>query len=268
MSDQYAVVGNPIAHSKSPQIHAYFAKQTQQDLEYHKIFSENFKKTATDFFAKGGKGLNITVPFKGDAFRFADQCSERVKKTQAANTLKRLDNGQIFADNTDGIGLVQDLTVNHQYSLKDKRILMLGAGGAASGVLPSLIEAQPQKITIANRTIEKAINLAMIYPYMDMVGCGYNDLKQANFDLIINATSSGLSGDLPPIPVHLFKNCQFAYDMMYSLDADTVFVAWAKEQQVQHVLDGFGMLIEQAAAAFNLWRGIMPNTTNIKTQLF
>jgi len=253
MSDQYAVIGNPIEHSKSPQIHAGFAQQTNQDLVYKKILCDNFAETARDFFAKGGKGLNITVPFKGDAFEFADQLSPLAQQAKAVNTLKLMGDGSIFGDNTDGIGLVRDLVENNSCPIKNTNILILGAGGAARGVIPALLVENPQQITVANRTVSKAQDLTGV------IGCGFDDLAGQYFDIIINATSASLNNEVPAIPKNIIKVGGMTYDLMYS-KKPTAFVIWGRDTFASQSLDGLGMLVEQAAESFYLWRDIRPDT--------
>ncbi len=259
MSDRYAVIGNPIEHSKSPQIHQGFAKQTKQDLIYEKIQSDDFVKTAQAFFAEGGKGLNITVPFKEAAFQFADKLSPIAKQAGAVNTLKKEVDGSIFGDNTDGIGLIRDLVQNNSCPLAQKNILILGVGGAARGVIPALFNENPAQITIANRTVEKATQLAQHFADLNLVACGYNELAGQYFDCIINATSASLTGDVPAIPKNIIKIGGLTYDMMYSIKP-TAFVLWGRNTFASQSIDGLGMLVEQAAEAFYLWRGIRPET--------
>lgn len=264
MTDRYAVIGNPIAHSKSPNIHAVFAKQTAQTLSYSAELVEigqveNFIKT---FSKKQGKGLNVTVPFKQDAFELATTLSERAQRAGAVNTLTLKDN-KIFGDTTDGVGLLNDLLNNHQQSIKDKRVLVLGAGGAVRGVLEPLLLEQPNTLVIANRTVAKAQQLADDFSsFGNISACGFNDLNDQKFDLIINGTSASLSGDLPPLPENLFTENAAAYDMMYAKDP-TVFMQWAKQQGAIDIFDGLGMLVEQAAESFFIWRGVRPKTQNV-----
>lgn len=262
MTDHYAVMGNPIAHSKSPRIHAAFASQTQQDLDYTTILVELGElKTAVDNFRKqGGHGLNITVPFKTDAFAIADQHSERALKAEAANTLVLNKDGSIFADNTDGAGLVRDLTHNHGLTLRNKKILVLGAGGAVQGVLLPLLSEQPQQLVIANRTSEKAVALADKFSDSGSIsGGGFDNLDGEKFDLIINGTAASLKGEVPAIPDDILANGGVCYDMMYS-NEPTAFVQWGNEHRASQSLDGLGMLVEQAAESFRLWRGVQPDT--------
>lgn len=263
MTDQYAVIGNPIAHSLSPQIHALFAEQTGEDLHYDKIHAEKnaFADAATRFFDAGGRGMNVTLPFKQSACRFADTLSERAKHAQAVNTLIRHTDGQITGDNTDGTGLVRDLTRNLNLEIAHKNILILGAGGAVRGVLGSLLEQHPASLTIANRTAEKASDLAQHFSVLGVVrGTAlHQTAKFAPYDLIINGTSAGVTGSNPDLPDGLFAQQCFAYDMFYAA-APTPFICWAKVQHAAGHADGFGMLVEQAAESFSLWRGKQPDT--------
>jgi len=263
--DRYAVIGNPIAHSKSPLIHSEFAKQTQQQLIYTAELVEIGKvaEFVLEFHRNNGKGLNITVPFKQDAWDIATQHSERAQRAGAVNTLVLNGENNYFGDTTDGIGLVNDLTKNHKISLDKTNILILGAGGAVRGVIEPILEKKPDHLIIANRTVDKAIQLANDFSDLGSIsGCGFSDLQNEKFDLIINGTSASLAGDLPPLPDNLLTEKSAAYDMMYAADA-TVFMEWAKQQGANHVLDGLGMLVEQAAESFNIWRGVKPSTSNV-----
>jgi len=258
--DQYAVFGSPIKHSKSPRIHQFFAEQTQQSLEYHAVLvpAEQFEQAVKDFFVKGGRGLNCTVPLKELAWAYADKKTERAKLSKAVNTLALQEDGSILGDNTDGIGLVTDLKNNNAIKLAAKKILILGAGGASRGIIGPIQDELPESITIANRTVEKAQNLAAEFVHKgSIVACGYQDLAGLSFDLIINATSASLSNDLPPLAEGLLKGRACCYDLAYA-NEPTAFVRWAREQGALKSLDGLGMLIEQAAEAFYLWRGVRP----------
>ncbi len=268
MTDLYSVMGNPINHSKSPQIHSAFAAQTRQDLLYtaQLVPVDGFTEAAGKFFRHGGAGLNITVPFKEDAYRFATQHSERALRAGAVNTLKKLDDGTVWADNTDGVGLVRDLTVNNRVVLQGKRILLLGAGGAVRGVLQPLLEQQPAELVIANRTLAKALQLADDFADLGNIGgCGFDDL-QGSFDVVINGTSASLAGELPPLPPTVIAAGSVSYDMMYG-SGITVFNQWAHNQGAATTIDGLGMLVEQAAEAFELWRGVRPQTANVIASL-
>ncbi|WP_456407273.1 shikimate dehydrogenase [Thiolapillus sp.] len=262
MTDKYAVIGNPIAHSKSPLIHQQFAAQTGQDMSYEKILGdlEYFADDVRDFFNSGGKGLNVTVPFKEQAWRLADELSPRANSAEAVNTLMLSDGGDIRGDNTDGVGLVRDLQQNHGYELSGARVLLLGAGGASRGVVRPLLEQRPSELMIANRTAQRAIELAeRLQPLGTVSGCGLDELQGQVFDLVINGTAAGLAGEAPAIPASLLGKNTWVYDMMYA-SKPTAFVAWANEQGVARALDGLGMLVEQAAESFYLWRGVRPDT--------
>jgi shikimate dehydrogenase len=267
MTDRYAVIGNPIKHSKSPFIHSEFAKQTQQDLIYTSELVElgQVSQFVNEFRNNSGKGLNVTVPFKQDAFELTDSLSERAQRAGAVNTLSL---GKIVAgDTTDGTGLINDLTQNHNISLKDKRILILGAGGAVRGVIESFLSLSPSQLIIANRTVEKAVTLKDIFSDMGSIdACGFSDLNNEKFDLIINGTSASLSGDLPPVPDHILNSNGTVYDMMYAAKP-TPFMQWGQQQKASVCLDGLGMLIEQAAESFYIWRKIKPDTKLIISSL-
>ena len=263
--DNYCVMGNPVAHSKSPQIHAAFAEQTRQKIFYQAILVDEgkFKDSIKEFQRQGGKGLNITVPFKPDAWEASDQMSRRAERAVAVNTISFNDEGKIAGDNTDGIGLIRDLTINHKLSIKDKNILILGAGGAARGILDPLFDEQADRVVIANRTGNRAQKLADIFSDRgDISTCGFDELVSSNFDIVINATSASLQGDVPPLPEGLVNKNTCCYDMMYSA-ADTPFVAWAKAHGAGIALDGLGMLVEQAAESFFIWRGVRPETESV-----
>jgi shikimate dehydrogenase len=259
--DRYAVMGNPISHSKSPLIHTQFAEQTGQSIEYTAIHVDlgGFEQAVGNFRASGGKGLNITVPFKEEAWALATQLSDRAQLAGAVNTLKFIDN-KIIGDNTDGLGLVTDLTTNHQCDLKDKRILLLGAGGAARGVLAPLLTQQPAEIVIGNRTPDRAVSLAEIFSkHGNISGCGFPALKGQKFDIVINATAASLQGEVPPLPDDVLNDNAVCYDMMYGAEP-TAFMQWASQHGAGKVMDGLGMLVEQAAESFYIWRGVRPET--------
>lgn len=270
-NDLYAVVGNPISHSKSPRIHSLFAWQTGEAVEYTAIQAplDDFAATVRDFFRQGGQGLNVTVPFKEQAWSLADRRTPEAEKAGAANTLFVDANGLLTADNTDGKGLVTDLTRNHQVALHGRRILVLGAGGAVRGVLGPLIAAQPAAITLANRTVSKAQALADLFRAdageVELSACGFEAPNDA-FDVIINGTSASLQGDLPPLSPNVIGADTVVYDMMYSLTT-TTFNQWALDQGATRVLDGLGMLVEQAAESFRIWRGIRPETAAVMDEL-
>ncbi len=260
--DQYAVFGQPIGHSKSPMIHALFAEQTEQSLEYGKqeVSAEAFDAAVEQFFSTGGKGLNCTVPLKELAWERADKRSERAELSKAVNTLMLLGDGSLYGDNTDGAGLVRDLVVNNDITLKGRKILLLGAGGASRGILGPLLDQSPDSILVANRTVEKAERLATDFQQKGKVGsCGFDELAGKRFDLILNATAASLTGDLPPLPDNLLEPNGSCYDLAYGAEK-TAFVRWGEAQGAVKSLDGIGMLAEQAAEAFELWRGVKPET--------
>ena len=262
MTDHYAVIGNPIEHSKSPAIHKMFAEQSGEDVEYGRILGEDFVKDVQAFIEAGGKGLNVTVPFKEQAFQMATSLSDRAKTAEAVNTLLFRD-GTIAGDNTDGVGLVTDLGCNHLFNFVGASILLLGAGGASKGVLRPLLEQSPAKLVIANRTASKAISLAeKVKDIGSVVGCGLDELAGHTFDLIINGTAAGLSGQLPAIPEDCLEPGGWTYDMMYSTEP-TAFVSWGKAHKAGKALDGLGMLVEQAAESFYLWRQVRPETSQV-----
>ncbi|MGZ8240956.1 MAG: shikimate dehydrogenase [Methylobacter sp.] len=265
LKDRYAVFGQPIAHSKSPAIHRIFAQQTGQSLDYtaQEVPAKSFSTTAETFFAQGGKGLNCTVPLKELAWAFADRKTDRAQLSKAANTLAVQADGSVLGDNTDGCGLVRDLLINHALTLTGARILILGAGGASRGIIVPLLEQSPRSIVIANRTVFKAINLACEFQDRGSItGCGFNELQHSQFDLILNATSASLSGRLPPLEASFLAENGVCYDLAYG-DAPTAFVRWGRENHAFKSLDGLGMLVEQAAEAFFIWRGIRPETQPI-----
>jgi len=261
--DRYAVFGNPIKHSKSPQIHALFAEQTGQSLSYTAELVEvgQFDQAIKDFILNNGKGLNITVPFKEDAWKCATKHSERALRAGAVNTLIVRQDGSLYGDTTDGIGLVRDLIQNHNIQIKDKDILLIGAGGAVRGVLEALLEQQPSSLLIANRTKQKAVQLAKDFSDLGQLnGCGLDEINEMSFDIIINGTSASLQGELPLLPGSLFrKNSSCSYDMMYAAQA-TPFMQWSADNGATKVFDGLGMLVEQAAESFYIWRNVRPET--------
>lgn len=260
--DQYAVIGNPIAHSKSPRIHAAFAKQCQQAMTYSALLAplDGFVGTVRQFISEGGRGANVTLPFKLEAFQLCEELTPRARAAGAVNTL-RFENNHIFGDNTDGVGLVTDITRNANRSLKDQRILLLGAGGAARGVMLPLLECQPSELIIANRSIEKAQQLVEQFSqFKNLKYAKFTELH-GQFDVIINATSASIAAQLPPIPTSVYGPTTLAYDMMYG-DQPTLFMQHAAQHQAQ-TRDGWGMLVEQAAEAFYVWRGIRPDTSEL-----
>jgi shikimate dehydrogenase len=265
MSDRYAVIGNPVEHSKSPLIHAAFARETAQDMEYGRILGdpEGFEGEVRRFFAGGGLGLNVTVPFKERAWRLADERSPRADSAGAVNTLIRLPDGGLRGDNTDGVGLVRDLAENQGFDFAGKQVLLLGAGGATRGVLRPLLETRLAGLVIANRTASRALDLAAAGAAFGPVsGCGLDGLAGRRFDLIVNATSAGLAGGVPDIPGDCLAPGGWTYDMLYG-DVPTPFRRWGMERGARRSLDGLGMLVEQAAESFFLWRGVRPSTAPV-----
>ena len=265
--DRYAVFGNPIGHSKSPFIHSLFAHQTADSLIYTAETApvDGFAKAVEAFFADGGKGCNVTLPFKEDAYRFASCLTERAKLAGAVNTLMLLDDGNIIGDNTDGAGLVQDL-IHNRVTLEGARILVIGAGGAARGVIQPLLDQQPHSITITNRTFTKAQQLVELFAsYGPIVAKEMMSIEE-EFDVIINSTSASLNGELPAISAAIFSSDSVSYDMMYGKNL-TSFNQWAKDQGVIHTYDGLGMLVGQAAESFALWRGLRPEIERVLGEL-
>ena len=275
MPDRYAVIGHPIAHSKSPLIHGLFAQATGQDMTYGLIDGDadegGFARALADFRAQGGRGLNVTLPFKLQALAAADDASEDARLAGAANAL-RFDGGRIEARNFDGIGLVHDITHNLGVPLAGRRVLLLGAGGATRGALLPIARAGAAHITIANRTADKARALAQeLAPHATGAvwhGGGFDDLlaETVPFDIVINATSASLSGDAPPVPARAFAPGALAYDMVYGKGL-TPFLRGAQDAGVTRLADGVGMLVEQAAEAFAWWRGVRPDTREALARL-
>jgi len=264
MLDQYIVVGNPIAHSKSPFIHAQFAKQTSQNLSYTslQVGDNDFDIAVKNFIKQGGKGLNVTVPFKEQAWAIVNERSAEAEIAGAVNTITIGAEGFLRGDNTDGVGLVNDLTHNLAQNIKNKRVLVVGAGGAVRGVIGPLLKCQPSNIDVANRTFAKAQALAKIFSDQGVISAkDFTELNGLQYDIVINGTSASLSGEVVSIPEAVIKNA-FCYDMMYS-KAETTFMVWAKKNGAGAVVDGLGMLVEQAAAAFNIWRGVNPETQSV-----
>lgn len=265
MIDRYAVFGNPIAHSKSPTLHGLFAEQTGQDLRYEAelVPVDGFAVAADRFFADGGRGLNVTVPFKSDAFEYAAELTERARLAGAVNTLACQSDGRVLGDNTDGVGLLRDITANLGWVVKDRTVLVLGAGGAVRGVLGPLLSECPQRLVIANRTVSKAQQLAELFAGVE--ACSLEALAGQHFDIVINGTSASLAADLPPLPDDLLSSGACCYDMMYSPEP-TPFMAWGSARGAA-VADGLGMLVEQGAESFRLWRGVRPDTAPVLAQL-
>lgn len=270
-NDLYAVIGHPISHSKSPRIHSLFASQTGEPVEYTAIQAplDDFHGTVRQFFERGGKGLNVTVPFKEQAWTMAEHRTTRAEKAGAANTLYLDKDQALVADNTDGVGIVRDLFNNHGVAPEGARILVLGAGGAVRGVLGPILAEQPVSVTIANRTVAKAEALVRLFApdagITELSACGFNE-SEAAYDLVINGTSASLKGDLPPVSPGIIGPDTVVYDMMYSLQT-TTFNQWALDNNARRVFDGLGMLVEQAAESFYVWRGVRPDTASVIEEL-
>ncbi|MEO0317881.1 MAG: shikimate dehydrogenase [Pseudomonadota bacterium] len=278
--DRYVVIGNPIAHSKSPQIHAAFARQTGEAVAYERLLAplDGFDAAVRDFIAAGGRGANVTVPFKLEAYALADQLSERATAAGAVNTMRFDRDGErvtIAGDNTDGVGLVRDIVVNAGVPVAGARVLLLGAGGAARGVILPLLAESPAQLVIANRTLARAEALVAQFAQaaqaasavpvpLSLSASGFEALA-GSFDLVINATSASLSSELPPVPASVFAAGGFAYDMMYGAQP-TVFMQMAAQAGAR-VRDGLGMLVEQAAESFFVWRGVRPDTMPVYHEL-
>ncbi len=267
--DRYALVGHPVEHSRSPLIHQLFAKQTGQYLSYELIDAEprSLETAVRGFFAAGGFGMNVTVPHKEAAFELTDEASDSAKKAGAVNTLSFMD-GVLYGDNTDGVGFIRDVTINQHQAINGRSVLVLGAGGAARGILAPLLEAKPRELVIANRTVERAEQLVQRFGvYGSLSTTTFADLAQRTpFDILINATSAGLKGEAAPFPPAIVGPESFCYDLVYSLK-DTPFVAWARANGSGRAVQGWGMLVEQAAESFYIWRRKRPDTGPILRQL-
>jgi shikimate dehydrogenase len=261
MTERYAVIGHPVSHSKSPWIHAEFARQTGQDIAYERIEAplKGFEAAVDGFRRAGGRGLNVTLPFKEAAFRYSSELSVRARAAGAVNTLAFRD--VVFGDNTDGVGLVQDIEGNVGIALSGKAVLLVGAGGAAQGVVGALIDAGVARLVIANRTLEKAQVLAARFPGVSATS--FAALGEP-FDVVVNATSAGLSGEALPLPGALWRGDTLAYDMVYG--RDTAFLVAARAAGAR-CCDGLGMLVEQAAESFFMWRGVRPQTRGVLARL-
>tara|TARA_R110000823_G_scaffold125385_1_gene251991 strand:+ start:28240 stop:29076 length:837 start_codon:yes stop_codon:yes gene_type:complete len=267
--DRYAVFGNPIKQSKSPAIHSLFAQQCGQTMQYRavRIELDDFERAASDFFAGGGAGLNVTIPFKQRAFEFAKVVSERARRAGAVNTLTRRGAGEVHGDNTDGVGLVRDMICNLGWSLQGRRILLLGAGGAARGVVEPLLRERPVELLIVNRTPERAAALASQFSEIGPVeGGAYELVGDRSFDILINATSTGLTDSMPDLSSNLITERSCCYDMVYGAEP-TPFMRWGAREAAWAVADGLGMLVEQAAESFFIWRGVRPETRPVIHQL-
>jgi shikimate dehydrogenase len=259
--DKYAVIGSPISHSLSPRIHAAFALQTGQQLEYTaiEIKSENFFDRLNELQNAGYKGLNITLPLKGLAWEAADVCSSDCDRAQAVNVLAFEADGRRHGFNTDGSGLLRDLTVTNSIHLEGKQILIVGAGGAVRGILASLLRSGTRLITVANRTADKALQLAENFRDLgEIEGCGLQQISGKHYDLVINGTAAGIDDSLPPLPDDILALGAVTYDLMYARGEPTAFVRWGRSHGARLALDGLGMLVEQAAESFYIWRSVKP----------
>lgn len=265
LPDRYAVMGNPIAHSKSPRIHTLFAQQTGQRLRYEAILvpEGSFARAVAEFQHAGGRGLNVTVPFKQEAWQLVDQRSPRAEPAGAVNTIRFEPDGSRYGDNTDGLGLVRDLTINHGVTIAGATVLVLGAGGAVRGILGPLLEQGPTRLVVANRTVSRALDLEQAFRDQGPVhGSGFAELAGSRFDLVINATAASLEDEVPPLPDDVLASGACAYDLMYS-DQPTAFVRWGRDHGAAQTADGLGMLVEQAAESFYIWRGVRPETAPV-----
>ena len=268
MTDRYAVMDHPVAHSKSPFIHGRFARLTGQDLRYDAIRVEpgDFATAVNAFFASGGLGLNVTLPFKQEAWALATEHTGRAAAAEAVNTLWTGE-GRLFGDNTDGVGLVRDLVVNQRWQLAERRVLLLGAGGAARGVLLPLLGEAPAELVVANRTPARAEALCARFADAGRVrAAAFEALAGESFDLVINATAASLEGEVPPLPPGVLREAAACYDMMYAA-APTAFLRWASAAGAARLADGVGMLVEQAAESFLCWRGVRPETAGVIREL-
>ena len=267
--DRYGVIGYPVSHSRSPVIHRLFALQTDQDIQYEllQVAPDKLDTAVNQFRRTGGKGLNITVPHKQAVLRFVDEMSDRADTAGAVNTLAFREDG-VFGDNTDGVGLLRDLTVNLGRKLEDANILVLGAGGATRGIVGPLLEARPRLLRIANRTLDRAVKLAEQFDDKGpVIACQFDRIPVSEpYDLVINATSAGLHGETPPYPGAAVSDKTFCYDLSYGLNP-TPFSIWARQHGASHSVMGWGMLVEQAAESFLIWRGIRPDTAPVLKQM-
>lgn len=268
MTDRYAVIGNPVLHSRGPQIHAAFALQTGQPLSYERILAplDGFTRAARAFRDAGGRGLNVTIPFKVEASSYATRLTDRARDAGAVNTL-RFDADEALGDNTDGAGLVTDITIRLGVELAGRQVLLAGAGGAARGVAGPLLDADPAELFIVNRTAETARELARRHRSRGRVAGGaFDDVAHRTFDVVINATAASLAGDSLPLAASVFAHCSLAYDLVYA-DRPTPFMRFASESGATQVSDGLGMLVAQAAESFLLWRGVRPDPLPVMAEL-
>lgn len=266
--ERYGLVGHPVEHSRSPLIHTVFARQTKQNLTYELIDAAPaaFETAVRGFGAAGGKGLNVTVPHKEAAFALCHQKSAAATAAGAVNTITIRD-GRLIGDNTDGVGFIRDLTVNQGQAIAGKRVVVLGAGGAARGIIGPLLEQAPAELTIANRTKERADQVVAQFAGKPLVARTFAELaEQPPYDLLVNATSAGLKGEAPPFPASLVGAQSFCYDLVYG-STDTPFVVWAKSHGAARAAQGWGMLVEQAAESFAIWRGVRPDTKQLLKQI-
>ena len=267
--DQYGVVGHPITHSRSPFIHGMFAKQTDQSMVYrrHDVTAEDFREWIRVFFANGGRGLNVTIPHKVVATEIADELTSRALRAGAVNTLAVQRDHRILGDNTDGVGLIRDLTENLGLTITRRRILIIGAGGATRGIIAPLMALEPVEIVVTNRTADRAQALVSDFEDLGEIrGCGFSDLSVGTFDIVINATSASLGGEVPNIPSDVISATTACYDMAYA-KTETPFIRWALNLGCESATQGWGMLVEQAAEAFCLWRGVRPETAPVLAAL-
>ena len=268
-ADRYALVGHPVSHSRSPLIHQLFARQTGENLTYELIDAapDQFETAVLGFAAAGGLGMNVTVPYKAEAYELCQSHSNEAKAAAAVNTIT-LRRGSVHGDNTDGTGFIQDLCVNQAKEITSNRVLMLGAGGAARGIIHPILAQNPASLVVANRTIERAKTLLQKLESPEQLSiCNFDELEgMGQFDIVINATSAGLKGEQPPFPVSLINHDTFCYDLAYSLKP-TPFVAWANANGAGRAVQGWGMLVEQAADSFAIWRGKRPDTKPILSRL-
>lgn len=269
MTDRYGVIGHPIAHSKSPVIHRLFAQQTGEDISYEAFDIEppELDTALETLVSEGTKGLNVTVPHKNAVVALADELSERARLAGAVNTLTIGKDGEIAGDNTDGVGLIRDLRDNLKVDMAGSRVLILGAGGATRGIVPGLLRTEPKLLRIANRTVERAQELATLFANLGNVSaCSFGELGGQHFGLIINATSAGLAGEVPPFPPSIITPDVVCYDLSYAMKT-TPFVGWSRQHGAHNVYQGWGMLVEQAAESFLIWRGTRPDTGPVREKL-